>query len=229
MPTADIGLTPGQLTYARQIVAIGKKRGMSERDIITALTVALDESGLQNYANSSVPTSLNIPHDAVGSDHASVGIFQQQVGIWGTASELMNPTTAANKFYDALAAVKARNTMTIPQAAQTVQKSATPDGSNYAVHVDKATTLYNTVSGSKVNTASWLDDAAGAIVGGMGSPPVQALMNVGKAGEWITKPDNWKRIGLFALGSWLVLFVVWTLLSETKAVKTALHVAGKIV
>jgi hypothetical protein len=216
MPTADLGLTPGQLTHAQQIVAIGKKRGMSQRDIVTALTVALDESGLQNYANTSIPQSMSIPHEAVGHDHASVGVFQQQVGIWGTASELMNPATAAGKFYDALAAVKTRSTMTIAQAAQTVQQSATSDGSNYAAHEAHAQEIYNTITrgvpgaGLDVTTDNTPSGGTNALV-------------------WLSTPDNWKRIGVFALGGFLVGFVAWTLLVESDVMKKAIHVAGKVV
>ncbi len=61
------------------------------------------------YANSNNPESLRLPHGAVGHDHRSVGLFQQQVGgavstaDWGTTEELMKPQISADKFLDALA------------------------------------------------------------------------------------------------------------------------------
>jgi hypothetical protein len=52
------------------------------------------------YANSHNQRSLQLPHDRVGHDHGSVGLFQQQVGgapdstaNWGTTDELMNVAT----------------------------------------------------------------------------------------------------------------------------------------
>src|ERR1043166_3449485 len=97
---ADLPITGAQLANAQTIVGVGKARGASDRDIQTALAVALAESSSQNLATSNVFESYAIPHDGVGSDHNSVGVFQQQVGIWGTAQDLMNTTIAANKFFD---------------------------------------------------------------------------------------------------------------------------------
>ena len=67
-----------------------------------ALATALTESNLRMYANENVPESLHLPHEAVGSDHKSVGLFQQQVGIWGTAAELMNAEHSCTLFLNAL-------------------------------------------------------------------------------------------------------------------------------
>lgn len=129
----DLGLSTAQLNNAQTVVAVGKADGFGDVDIATAVMVALTESGLQNYANQNVPESLNIPHDAVGSDHNSVGIFQQQVGIWGTAQELMDPATAAQKFYTALRQKYPHGTIGQSpwMVAQSIQNSAYSDGSNY--------------------------------------------------------------------------------------------------
>jgi hypothetical protein len=104
---------------------------------------ALVESGLKMYANSNNPESMKIDHDAVGSDHGSVGLYQQQVGgapnstaDWGTTQELMDPVTSTKKFTDRLkSAVKGAQYN--PQGlsdesqwgayVQTVQGSAYPD------------------------------------------------------------------------------------------------------
>src|SRR6185436_3006494 len=74
--------------------------------------------------------SLGHPHEAVGSDHGSLGVFQQQWPWWGSMSELMNPARAAEKFYRALLKVSRWQSMPVTVAAQLVQRSAFP--SRYA-------------------------------------------------------------------------------------------------
>jgi hypothetical protein len=100
--TATIGLNAKQIKYAKGIIAACKARTLpddqGQRVADIALETALTESGLRMYANANNPQSLRLPHDAVGSDHGSVGLFQQQVGgavnstaDWGSTSELMDP------------------------------------------------------------------------------------------------------------------------------------------
>ena len=59
-----------------------------------ALATASQESGFTNYANDGrgsdlafdqlgIERSLLLPHEAVGTDHGSVGVFQQQWPWWG--------------------------------------------------------------------------------------------------------------------------------------------------
>jgi hypothetical protein len=92
-----------QLRYAKGIVTAVKKRQMPQRVATIAIETALAESNLRLYANENIAESLALPHDAIGSDHKSVGLFQQQVGIWGTVAELMNPEISCAKFLNALA------------------------------------------------------------------------------------------------------------------------------
>ncbi|GAA4153867.1 hypothetical protein GCM10022286_00770 [Gryllotalpicola daejeonensis] len=90
------GLSSIQIAHATQIIS--DIRGLLTDDneartaSIDALDSALTESSLKMYANSTVPDSLNYPHDAVGSDHDSVGFFQMRAngGNWGTVAELMD-------------------------------------------------------------------------------------------------------------------------------------------
>ncbi|ATS93124.1 tape measure protein [Gordonia phage Patio] len=116
------------------VIAEGKRRGMSDDDIKAAIATVLVESEGEIHANQSVPESMNLPHTAVGSDHDSVGPFQQR-NSWGTAADRMDPTKSAGLFYDALA--KSGATGTIGQRAQAVQRSAFPD--KYDKRVDEAT------------------------------------------------------------------------------------------
>lgn len=192
-----------QLDYAKQIVTVGQQMGMTPQDIKTALAVALDESELQNYANSKVPLSLTIPHDNVGSDGYSVGIFQQQVGIWGDVTSLMTPNTEIQKFYTALKNVPGRDTMSIPQAAQTVQRSADPTGSNYAAKVSEAESLYTMITNGS---------------GGASSPT---------GGGWFANHGGWKRLGVYVVGGGLCFLALSIWLGESKGFQETMKVAAK--
>lgn len=106
-----------------------------------ALATALVESGspMKMYANNAVPESLEYRHDAVGSDHDSVGLFQQRDnGAWGTVAQRMDPYESAKLFFDALKKVDWQN-MEPGAAAQAVQRSAFPG--RYSVQLDKAGNL----------------------------------------------------------------------------------------
>lgn len=132
-------LSVTQMRHARTICAEVKELKLPVRALHIALEVARAESNLHNYANGNNPASLRIPHDAVGYDHGSVGVFQQQVGgapnstaNWGTTAELMDVATAARKFLHALTAHPWEGAdHTNWGDAQRVQRSAFSDGSNY--------------------------------------------------------------------------------------------------
>ena len=106
--------------------------------IVVALAAASQESRFLNYANDGrggdlrpdqvgIASSLDLPHQAVGTDHGSLGIFQQQWPWWGSMSELMDPATSASKFYARLVEVPGWESMSVTRAAQAVQRSAYPD------------------------------------------------------------------------------------------------------
>ncbi|WLF51510.1 peptidoglycan DD-metalloendopeptidase family protein [Rhodococcus opacus] len=135
-----------QLAIAKQAVAIGEAMGVSERGITIALATIGRESTFRMLASSVVPESLNYPHDGVGSDNKSVNQYQQQVGIWGTVDELMNPVTANVKFYQALLQVSGWESMPVTLAAQTVQASAHPEA--YAPWEDAAHAMYSEFKGA---------------------------------------------------------------------------------
>ena len=108
------------------------RRALPQRAVIVALATALQESKLRN---------LNY------GDADSLGLFQQRPSQgWGTAAQIMTPTYAAGKFYDAL--VKVPNWQTIPltQAADAVQRSAFPDA--YRDWEPRATALAGALTGT---------------------------------------------------------------------------------
>jgi murein DD-endopeptidase MepM/ murein hydrolase activator NlpD/endonuclease/exonuclease/phosphatase family metal-dependent hydrolase len=134
-------LTSTQRGNAARVIEEGRRRHLPERAIVIALAVASQESHFLNYANDGeggdldltqlgIERSLQLPHDAVGTDHGSLGVFQQQWPWWGTMRELMDPAQAASKFYTALLTVPGWASLPLTVAAQRVQQSAYP--STYA-------------------------------------------------------------------------------------------------
>lgn len=208
----DVGLTPAELSHANTIIGVGQSRHASTKDIQTAVAVALDESSMQVLANPGVPASLTLPHDGIGTDADSVGLFQQRPSQgWGTVAELMDPATSATKFYDALDKVPGKDGRAGWLNAQMVQRSFDPTGTNYL--------------------AQWLK--AGVIVGGAGtdsSPAAQASGAVAaftNAGQWLMTPANWQRIGVFALGAVLLALAGYKLLEASGGLTAAAKV-GKV-
>lgn len=107
-----------QLANARVIAQVGRSMGASQRDIQIALMTALQESTLRN---------LNY------GDRDSLGLFQQRPSQgWGSRSQVTNPEYASRKFYESLLKDGKRDTRSLTQAAQRVQRSAYPDA--YAKH-----------------------------------------------------------------------------------------------
>ena len=101
---------------------------ISDKGIAIALATALVESNLVMYANARDPETLNYPHEAVGSDHDSSGLFQQRPPWWGTVADRMNPTRSAAMFYHALSGLDYTSDQHSPGwYAQSVQQSAFPD------------------------------------------------------------------------------------------------------
>ncbi|MGH3975891.1 MAG: peptidoglycan DD-metalloendopeptidase family protein, partial [Pseudonocardiaceae bacterium] len=155
------GLSPLQMRRAAAVVAQGQQMGIPDRGIIIALAVASQESGFKVYANDGAGTdlaadqrgisaSLRIPHDAVGTDHGSLGVFQQQWPWWGDMSELMDPATSARLFYEALNKVAGWQRLEVTVAAQRVQRSAYP--SAYADDESLATQLLAAISANAADT-----------------------------------------------------------------------------
>ncbi|TDZ42356.1 YIP1 family protein [Mycobacteroides franklinii] len=88
------------------------------------------------------PGAQTYPDGHVPSDHASLGLFQQQLDMWGTMPELLNPTTSAQKFYSALLKVPGWQDMSnLGVLAQRVQGSFSTDGSVYTRYITDATKI----------------------------------------------------------------------------------------
>ncbi len=133
-----------RIKVAKEIIAEGVRRGLPFEALQIAIATAMTESEMQVLANASVPDSMMLPHDGVGSDHDSVGPFQQRQS-WGATADLMDPTKSAGKFYDRLMKVDGWQNMSVAQAAQAVQRSALPDA--YAKNEARAAAMVRTLLG----------------------------------------------------------------------------------
>ena len=118
-------LGEGAMFYAKEIVEAAKERALGKDGAAIGVATSIVETGLRMYANHAVPESLSFPHDAVGSDHDSVGLFQQRQAGWGTLAERMNPRASAGLFFNKLMQFDWRS-MDPGAAAQRVQVSAFP-------------------------------------------------------------------------------------------------------
>lgn len=136
------GLTPAQMNNAMHIVNTGRSLKLPKRAMIVAISTAMQESNLYNLASDVLPESTRYTNEGSGSDHDSVGLFQQRPSSgWGTVRNLMKPSYAATQFYNALSNVYGWQSMSVTRAAQTVQVSAYPDA--YAKHEWRATMVVN--------------------------------------------------------------------------------------
>nr|WP_245675484.1 hypothetical protein [Micromonospora halophytica] len=139
-PRPVAGLTQAQMDNAKVIVDVGVDMGVPRRGLVVAIATAMQESNLYNLASDVLPESFDHPHQGSGSDHDSVGLFQQRPSSgWGTVAQLMRPAYAAGAFYTALLEVPGWRDMSVTAAAQAVQISAFPDA--YAKHEQRATTV----------------------------------------------------------------------------------------
>ncbi|WP_211588818.1 hypothetical protein [Allorhizocola rhizosphaerae] len=134
------GLNQTQMNNAKKIIDTAKSMGLGERAQIIAIATAMQESNLYNLASTKLPESYQVPHEGEGSDHDSVGLFQQRSSTgWGPVTELMKPEYAAHQFLQALTEVPNWQDLPVTVAAQRVQVSAYPD--HYAKHEANATAV----------------------------------------------------------------------------------------
>ncbi|RBY81533.1 M23 family metallopeptidase [Blastococcus sp. TF02A-26] len=128
-----------QMGHAQTIVDVAARVGLPPYAATVALATAYQESRLRMLANDGsssqltaeqaavTATSLQYPHDGIGTDHDSVNTFQQRwTAGWGAIADLMDPVYAAEAFYQRLATVPDWRTIPLTAAAQAVQISATP-------------------------------------------------------------------------------------------------------
>jgi cell wall-associated NlpC family hydrolase len=211
---AGTQISAAQMTNATVVVRVGQQMGLPSNALQIALGTALTESSLWDLPNASVSGSETDPNVQWGSyslsnppsNGTSVGLFQQQVGIWdggaATVAEAMDPQWSAQSFYTALEGVPGWQSATTASqmgtAAQAVQASAY--GARYQGWMPAAATLLGAVlqvpcqgTVSATGRAAIVVAAAEKWVGnapyvwGGGSPTGPSGSAVGPAG-YIGKP-----------------------------------------
>ena len=144
-PRPVAGLSQVQMNNAKAIVDAGRALKMPPRGLVIAVATAMQESTLLNRASEVLPESYRYPHQGTGSDHDSVGLFQQRPSSgWGSVRNLMVPRYAATQFYLALRNVPGWQGMSLTWAAQSVQVSAYPYA--YAPHEQRAAAVVAALS-----------------------------------------------------------------------------------
>ncbi|MGC4856570.1 peptidase M23 [Micromonospora sp. DT4] len=143
-PVPVAGLDEDQMENAEAIVRAGRKMGVPRRGLVIAVATAMQESNLYNVASGVLPESQDYPHQGVGWDHDSVGLFQQRSSSgWGPVGRLMDPEFATRQFLTALEQVPGWQQMRLTDAAQAVQVSAYPE--HYQQHEWRATRVVDAI------------------------------------------------------------------------------------
>jgi hypothetical protein len=200
-------LDAAQERNARIIIGVALARSLGPTGAAIGVSVALAESTLFNYANDGTSTlvgsaegrqlneseravareSLAYPHDRVGNNLDSIGLFQQRpMTGWGTPAELIDPATAAGKFYDRLVQVPGWQGMPPWNAAQTVQGSPSSDGGIYRDMYQQAIGIVTELTTTPAGTTGTVVPAAATDrgCGSSGVAPVAATNGTGGSAAW---------------------------------------------
>ncbi|GAA0908729.1 M23 family metallopeptidase [Virgisporangium aurantiacum] len=150
-----------QIGNASIIVTVGRQLRVPSRGWVVAVAAAMQESSLTNVGD-------------LGSDndHDSLGLFQQRPSQgWGNPAQLMDPVYAATQFYTHLLRVPHWQDLPLTEAAQAVQRSATPD--SYSIWEGDAIAVVAAVSGlgqagltTCGGAGTWTQPVRGPIVSG---------------------------------------------------------------
>ncbi|OAA55754.1 hypothetical protein ISF_07859 [Cordyceps fumosorosea ARSEF 2679] len=133
---AIAGLDETQSRHAQAIIDVVKTEGVGALGCQAAIATALTESELYMHANHAVPGSLDKPHDRVGADQDSVGLFQQRAVFYTDVGCTMDAACSAGLFVKDLRAVAGWQGMETAALCQAIQRSQIPDA--YIKNVAKA-------------------------------------------------------------------------------------------
>ncbi|QKX63155.1 uncharacterized protein TRUGW13939_10324 [Talaromyces rugulosus] len=132
------GLNSVQSSHARAIIAEAKRESLGHQGCLAGIATALTESSILVYANKAVPASMSYKYDAVGSDHDSIGIFQQRAMYYPDIAADMDPAKSAAQFFAKMKGVSGWKTMNVGDLCQKVQGSAYPTRYNQHLSAAKA-------------------------------------------------------------------------------------------
>lgn len=190
----QVSFNAEQLQNAATISSVGKSMGMTSRDIQIGIMTAITESMLKN---------INY------GDRDSVGLFQQRPSQgWGTVAQIMDPNYSSRKFFEGLKGVKGRATMDPWMAAQKVQRSFDPTGSNYRKYWDEAMAIFTGQSSSQTGNGSILKGPFGP-ANKTGSAAINwAQARIGDSG-WYALCQKFVRMALGAGGGFPSAITAW--------------------
>lgn len=162
-------LSPTQERNAKIITVVARANDLGVNGATIAVAASMAESNLLNLANDGTSTlydslkgrqltetersvarrSLNHPHDEVGNNLDSVGLFQQRpMSGWGPPEVLIDPAKSAGLFFSGLARVPSWRTMSPWDVAQAVQGSPSTDGEIYRASYTQAVDVVSDVTHS---------------------------------------------------------------------------------
>jgi hypothetical protein len=122
-----------QINNAEEVLDAGAARLVRRKILVCAIMTCIQEATLYNHPF---------------GDRDSVGLFQQRTS-WGPLKDRMNPTKAANKFYDkAIAVDRAQPKLDYSELCQAVQVSAFPRAyAQWRVEAERIVTAYGIAGG----------------------------------------------------------------------------------
>jgi len=199
-------------SYSSDIITVARALGLSDADARLAAEIgvaaALAESSLLMYANDGSSTdvkwgtddqltdaeravaaeSMAYPHDAVGNNLDSMGLFQQRPGAdWGDPAELMDACTSAGKFYNGagynkgLMDVPGWQQMSPGYAAWTVQQCAPDDMWIYDAAGAQATAIVD-----RLWPVDWFDGASDAEIRSVVADVIESKLGAIGVAVWTT-------------------------------------------
>jgi hypothetical protein len=178
---ADFTLTVEQADNAATIAGVGKQLGMPDHAVSVALATAMQESRLRNLPN---------------GDRDSAGLFQQRPSQgWGTHAQVVDPVHASTAFYERLRTEPNWRQLSVTQAAQLVQRSATPDA--YAQWEPEARVAASALTGESATALRCHDLKIGAPSAAL-APIAVAELGTAKLSGTHDQTRGW------AISSWLV-------------------------
>ncbi|MDB4873428.1 MAG: hypothetical protein JWL97_4432 [Gemmatimonadales bacterium] len=178
---ADFTLTVEQADNAATIAGVGKQLGMPDHAVSVALATAMQESRLRNLPN---------------GDRDSAGLFQQRPSQgWGTHAQVVDPVHASTAFYERLRTEPNWRQLSVTEAAQLVQRSATPDA--YAQWEPEARVTASALTGESATALRCHDLKIGAPSAAL-APIAVAELGTAKLSGAHDQTRGW------AISSWLV-------------------------
>ncbi len=177
----NTGITGGDDSPAWEgVVETGTRYENESRNsdaAILGVATALVETELTMYANNAIPESLNYPHERVGVDHDSIGLFQQRAAGWGTVQQRMNAQASAGMFFNELQKYDWRN-MDPGLACARVQRPRKDLEYKYGLRMEEAKRYVEQArAGQDVSTTSVapIPQGVSSVAGVVGNPTTTGI------------------------------------------------------